>query len=181
MGHPPDHAGGLAAAPGLMRSEAKLVLISPPVSICRPRRASYRYGRTPGRSSEIGSRPVHSKETCHGPPRRPRRDPFRRPRRDPHSSSPTCSAGRSPPRAPSPATPSSTPASRAAPTSRSAHGRAPRTRCCSSSPSRTWRRRWPRPNASAARIVQPAQQVPGTSFGVFADAQGHRIGVAANG
>jgi predicted enzyme related to lactoylglutathione lyase len=31
------------------------------------------------------------------------------------------------------------------------------------------------------RIVQPAQQVPGTSFGVFADAQGHKIGVAANG
>jgi predicted enzyme related to lactoylglutathione lyase len=30
-------------------------------------------------------------------------------------------------------------------------------------------------------IVQPAQQVPGTSFGVFADAQGHRVGVAANG
>jgi uncharacterized protein len=30
-------------------------------------------------------------------------------------------------------------------------------------------------------IVQAAQQVPGTSFGVFADAQGHRIGVAANG
>jgi hypothetical protein len=30
-------------------------------------------------------------------------------------------------------------------------------------------------------IVQPAQQVPGTSFGVFADAQGHRIGVAASG
>ena len=30
-------------------------------------------------------------------------------------------------------------------------------------------------------IVQPAQRVPGTSFGVFADAQGHRIGVAANG
>jgi predicted enzyme related to lactoylglutathione lyase len=30
-------------------------------------------------------------------------------------------------------------------------------------------------------IVQPAVQVPGTSFGVFADAQGHRIGVAANG
>jgi predicted enzyme related to lactoylglutathione lyase len=28
-------------------------------------------------------------------------------------------------------------------------------------------------------IVQPAQQVPGTSFGVFADAHGHRIGVAA--
>lgn len=30
-------------------------------------------------------------------------------------------------------------------------------------------------------IVQPAQHVPGTSFGVFADTQGHRIGVAANG
>jgi len=30
------------------------------------------------------------------------------------------------------------------------------------------------------RIVQPAQQVPGTSFGVFADAQGHKVGVAAN-
>ena len=29
-------------------------------------------------------------------------------------------------------------------------------------------------------IVQPAQHVPGTSFGVLADAQGHRIGVAAN-
>jgi hypothetical protein len=30
-------------------------------------------------------------------------------------------------------------------------------------------------------IVQPAQQVPGTSFGVFEDAQGHRVGVAAAG
>jgi predicted enzyme related to lactoylglutathione lyase len=28
-------------------------------------------------------------------------------------------------------------------------------------------------------IVQPAQTVPGTSFGVFADAQGHRIGIAS--
>jgi predicted enzyme related to lactoylglutathione lyase len=28
-------------------------------------------------------------------------------------------------------------------------------------------------------IIQPAQQVPGTSFGVFADAQGHRVGVAS--
>ncbi len=28
-------------------------------------------------------------------------------------------------------------------------------------------------------IVQPTQQVPGVSFGVIADAQGHRIGVAA--
>jgi predicted enzyme related to lactoylglutathione lyase len=30
-------------------------------------------------------------------------------------------------------------------------------------------------------IVQPTQHVPGTSFGVFADAQGHKVGVAANG
>jgi len=30
-------------------------------------------------------------------------------------------------------------------------------------------------------IVQPEQRVPGTSFGVFADAHGHKIGVAANG
>jgi uncharacterized protein len=30
-------------------------------------------------------------------------------------------------------------------------------------------------------IIQSAQQVPGTSFGVFADAQGHKVGVAANG
>jgi predicted enzyme related to lactoylglutathione lyase len=30
-------------------------------------------------------------------------------------------------------------------------------------------------------VVQPVQHVPGTSFGVFADTQGHRIGVAANG
>lgn len=29
-------------------------------------------------------------------------------------------------------------------------------------------------------IVQPTQEVPGVSFGVFADAQGHKIGVAAN-
>jgi len=29
-------------------------------------------------------------------------------------------------------------------------------------------------------IVQPVQEVPGVSFGVFADAQGHRVGVAAN-
>lgn len=29
-------------------------------------------------------------------------------------------------------------------------------------------------------IIQPAQQVPGTSFGVFADPQGHRVGVASN-
>ncbi len=29
-------------------------------------------------------------------------------------------------------------------------------------------------------IIQPAQQVPGTSFGVFADVQGHRIGVASS-
>lgn len=30
-------------------------------------------------------------------------------------------------------------------------------------------------------IIQSAQQVPGTSFGVLADPQGHRIGVAAAG
>jgi uncharacterized protein len=30
------------------------------------------------------------------------------------------------------------------------------------------------------RIIQPAQQVPGVTFGVFADAQGHVVGVAAN-
>jgi uncharacterized protein len=29
-------------------------------------------------------------------------------------------------------------------------------------------------------IVQPVQQVPGVTFGVLADAHGHRIGVAAN-
>ena len=30
------------------------------------------------------------------------------------------------------------------------------------------------------KIVQPAQQVPGVTFGVFEDAQGHQVGVAAN-
>lgn len=30
-------------------------------------------------------------------------------------------------------------------------------------------------------VVQPAQHVPGTSFGVFADAQGHKVGVASTG
>jgi hypothetical protein len=29
-------------------------------------------------------------------------------------------------------------------------------------------------------IVQAAQQAPGVTFGVFADAQGHKVGVAAN-
>jgi len=29
-------------------------------------------------------------------------------------------------------------------------------------------------------IVQPAQHVPGVDFGVFADPQGHKVGVAAN-
>ena len=29
-------------------------------------------------------------------------------------------------------------------------------------------------------IIQAAQNVPGTTFGVFADAQGHRVGVASN-
>jgi predicted enzyme related to lactoylglutathione lyase len=30
------------------------------------------------------------------------------------------------------------------------------------------------------RIIQPAQEVPGVTFGVFADAQGHVVGVAAS-
>ena len=30
------------------------------------------------------------------------------------------------------------------------------------------------------KIIQPAQQVPDVTFGVFADAQGHVVGVAAN-
>jgi hypothetical protein len=29
-------------------------------------------------------------------------------------------------------------------------------------------------------IVQSAQEVPGVTFGVFADAQGHKVGIAAN-
>lgn len=33
--------------------------------------------------------------------------------------------------------------------------------------------------ALGGSIVQPAQDVPGVSFGVFADPQGHHIGVAA--
>ena len=31
------------------------------------------------------------------------------------------------------------------------------------------------------KIVQPAQEVPGVTFGVFADAQGHVVGVASAG
>ena len=34
--------------------------------------------------------------------------------------------------------------------------------------------------ALGGTIVQPTQHVPGTSFGVFADAHGHKVGVAAN-
>jgi uncharacterized protein len=30
------------------------------------------------------------------------------------------------------------------------------------------------------KTIQPAQEVPGVTFGVFADAQGHILGVAAN-
>jgi uncharacterized protein len=30
------------------------------------------------------------------------------------------------------------------------------------------------------KTIQPAQKVPGVTFGVFADAQGHIVGVAAN-
>ena len=36
-----------------------------------------------------------------------------------------------------------------------------------------------RAEALGGKIIQPMQQVPGVSFGVLADAQGHRIGVAA--
>ncbi|HUE06209.1 MAG TPA: VOC family protein [Acidimicrobiales bacterium] len=35
--------------------------------------------------------------------------------------------------------------------------------------------------ALGGSIVQPAQQVPGVTFGVFADGQGHKVGVASNG
>ena len=35
--------------------------------------------------------------------------------------------------------------------------------------------------ALGGTIVQPAQEVPGVTFGVFADAQGHKVGVASNG
>lgn len=31
------------------------------------------------------------------------------------------------------------------------------------------------------RIVQPATEVPGVTFGVFADPQGHQVGLASNG
>lgn len=31
------------------------------------------------------------------------------------------------------------------------------------------------------KIIQPAQQVPGTTFGVLADVHGHKVGIAANG
>ena len=37
-----------------------------------------------------------------------------------------------------------------------------------------------RAEALGGRIVQPAQEVPGVTFGVFADAQGHHVGVAAS-
>jgi predicted enzyme related to lactoylglutathione lyase len=37
-----------------------------------------------------------------------------------------------------------------------------------------------RAEALGGRIVQPAQEVPGVTFGVFADAQGHVVGVAAS-
>ena len=79
---------------------------------------------------------------------------------------------------PSPATRSSTRASRTAPTSRSARSRAPRTKCCSSSASRTSTPTLRKAEELGGTIVQPAQHVPGTSFGVFADAQGHKVGVA---
>ncbi|MGA9856902.1 MAG: VOC family protein [Solirubrobacteraceae bacterium] len=37
-----------------------------------------------------------------------------------------------------------------------------------------------RAEALGGTIIQPAQQVPGVSFGVLADAHGHRIGVASS-
>ncbi len=36
-----------------------------------------------------------------------------------------------------------------------------------------------RAEALGGSIVQPAQHVPGTTFGVFADVHGHKVGVAA--
>ncbi len=65
--------------------------------------------------------------------------------------------------------------------SRSVLVRAPKTKFCSSSVSRTWKATLHKAAELGGTIVQPAQHVPGTSFGVFADAQGHRVGVAANG
>jgi hypothetical protein len=65
--------------------------------------------------------------------------------------------------------------------SRSVLARPPRTRSCSSSPSTMSPRRLVRAQELGGTIVQSEQKVPGTEFGVFADAQGHRIGVAANG
>ncbi len=35
--------------------------------------------------------------------------------------------------------------------------------------------------ALGGRIVQPAQKVPGVTFGLFADPQGHVIGVSSEG
>jgi len=35
--------------------------------------------------------------------------------------------------------------------------------------------------ALGGKVIQPAQNVPGVSFGVLEDPQGHRIGVASNG
>jgi uncharacterized protein len=37
-----------------------------------------------------------------------------------------------------------------------------------------------RAEALGGRVVQPAQEVPGVTFGVFADSQGHLVGVAAS-
>ena len=38
-----------------------------------------------------------------------------------------------------------------------------------------------RPRSSAGRSSSPPSTCPGTSFGVFADAQGHKVGVASAG
>jgi uncharacterized protein len=37
-----------------------------------------------------------------------------------------------------------------------------------------------RAEALGGTIIQPAQEVPGVTFGVLADPQGHKVGVAAN-
>ena len=58
-------------------------------------------------------------------------------------------------------------------------GRAPRTRC-SFVAVQDVAETLAKAEALGGAIVQPVQHVPGTSFGVFTDAQGHRIGVAAN-
>ena len=79
-----------------------------------------------------------------------------------------------------PATRSSTRGSRARSRPRSARCREAPTPCCSSSASQDVDATLKRAEELGGTIVQPTQTVPGVSFGVFADAQGHMVGVAAN-